>query len=141
MLPSYCWFAACSGRPGIDQRAIDRDVIARQKPPHLRLRQYRREDLGRDITFQQGRACQVPARGAARPGPWCSFRASSTDMARYLRRLGLLPLKPPAEPPVLPEGGSQLATHASTTSSHLPGQMPRLNGKGTVTKQLDKQEG
>jgi hypothetical protein len=33
--------------PGFDQRAIDREVIARQKLLHLGLRQHRREELGR----------------------------------------------------------------------------------------------
>src|SRR5882757_705366 len=34
--------------PGFDQRAIDREVIARQKLLYLGLRQHRREELGRD---------------------------------------------------------------------------------------------
>ncbi len=39
--------------PGFDQRAIDREVIARQKLLYLGLRQHRREELGRDVAFQQ----------------------------------------------------------------------------------------
>jgi hypothetical protein len=39
--------------PGFDQRAIDREVIARQKLIHLGLRQHRRQELGRDVAFQQ----------------------------------------------------------------------------------------
>jgi hypothetical protein len=39
--------------PGLDQRAIDREVIARQKPFHLGLRQHRGQELSRDVAFQQ----------------------------------------------------------------------------------------
>src|SRR5258707_14257830 len=39
--------------PGFDQRAIDREVIARQKLLYLGLRQPRPEELGPDVAFQQ----------------------------------------------------------------------------------------
>lgn len=39
--------------PSLDQRAIDREVIARQKLLRLGLRQHRRQELRRNVAFQQ----------------------------------------------------------------------------------------
>ena len=39
--------------PRLDQRAVHREVIARQQPLDLRLRQHRRQELGGDLSFQQ----------------------------------------------------------------------------------------
>jgi hypothetical protein len=44
---------ALDRRPRLDQRAIDREVIARQRPLHLRLGQNRRKELGCDLSLQQ----------------------------------------------------------------------------------------
>jgi hypothetical protein len=40
-------------RPRLDQRAVDREVIRGQKLLHLGLRQHRRQELRRDVAFQQ----------------------------------------------------------------------------------------
>ena len=40
-------------RPRLDQRAVDREVIARQKPLDPGLRQHRAQELRRDVAFQQ----------------------------------------------------------------------------------------
>jgi hypothetical protein len=40
-------------RPRLDQCAVDREVIARQKPLHARLRQNRRQELRRNVAAKQ----------------------------------------------------------------------------------------
>ena len=39
--------------PGLDQRAVDAEVLARQQPPHLRPVEQRRQELGRDVALEQ----------------------------------------------------------------------------------------
>src|SRR6266850_829523 len=39
--------------PRLDQRAVDREVVARQQPLHLRLSQNRDQELGGDLSLQQ----------------------------------------------------------------------------------------
>ncbi len=40
-------------RPGLNQRAVDAEVVVRQKPLHPRLRQNRRQELARHVALKQ----------------------------------------------------------------------------------------
>ena len=40
-------------RPGLDQRAVDREMIRAEQPLHPRLRQHRAQELGGDVALQQ----------------------------------------------------------------------------------------
>src|SRR5258708_31500 len=40
-------------RPGLDQRAVDAEVVRREQPLDLRLGQHRRQELSRDLAFQE----------------------------------------------------------------------------------------
>lgn len=51
--PSWSLTLFIEPQASINQRVIDREVIARQKPLHLGLPQPRRWELGRDVAFQQ----------------------------------------------------------------------------------------
>lgn len=55
--PSPAWavlrFDALHRRPRLDQCAIDREVVRRQKIRHLGLRQHRSKELRRDVALQQ----------------------------------------------------------------------------------------
>jgi hypothetical protein len=44
---------ALDRRPGLQQRAVHREVIARQQPLHFRLGHHRRQELRRDLALQQ----------------------------------------------------------------------------------------
>src|SRR5215471_231678 len=44
---------ALDRRPSLQKRTVDREVLTRQKAPHLRLRHHRRQELRRDLAFQQ----------------------------------------------------------------------------------------
>src|SRR5688500_329158 len=46
-------FDALHRSPGLDQRAVDREVIARQQLLHLGLGQHRTQELGRDVALKQ----------------------------------------------------------------------------------------
>ena len=43
-------------RPGLDQRAVDREMIRAGQPLHPRLRKYRAQELGRDVALKQALA-------------------------------------------------------------------------------------
>ena len=43
-------------RPGLDQRAADREMIRAGQPLHPRLRKYRAQELGRDVALKQALA-------------------------------------------------------------------------------------
>ena len=74
--PSFGLTALHRG-PGLDQRAVDREVIARQKPLHLGLRQHRRQELGRDVALQQ----PVAVLREHRMIPGCVIDADSDEPA------------------------------------------------------------
>ena len=40
-------------RPGLDQRAIDREMVRAEQPLHPRLRHYRAQKLDGDVALQQ----------------------------------------------------------------------------------------
>jgi hypothetical protein len=73
-----------------DQRAIDREVIARQELRHLRLRQHRRQELRRDVAFQQ----PVAVLGEHRMVPGCVVNADSDEPAEQQIVLQPLHQKP-----------------------------------------------
>src|SRR5438067_1584891 len=47
------WLEALHRRPGLDQGAIDRKVLARQQSPDPWLRQHGGEELASDLTLQK----------------------------------------------------------------------------------------
>lgn len=49
--------------PGVDHRAIDREVIGRQQPAHPSQAHQRRQELARDVRFQQPVAVLGKRRG------------------------------------------------------------------------------
>jgi hypothetical protein len=49
--------------PGFDERAVHREVLARQQPLHPALRQHRRKELRRDIAIEQPVAVLGERRG------------------------------------------------------------------------------